>query len=43
MIKDDAIIRVLLKYNFNLFRESKKMSQYMKEHLNNYYEDIIPG
>ena len=41
MIKDDAIIRVLLKYNFNLFRESKKMSQYMKEHLNNYYEDII--
>lgn len=38
--KDDKIYQVLLSYNFNLFRDDKSISEYMKEHLLLYYNDI---
>lgn len=41
MIKDDRIYQVLLKYNFDLFRGDKNITEYMREHCNQYYCDIL--
>jgi len=40
MIKDDRIYQVLLKYNFDLFRGDKNITEYMREHCNQFYCDI---
>ena len=40
MIKDDRIYQVLLKYNFDLFRGDKSITEYMREHRNQFYCDI---
>ena len=40
MIKDDRIYQVLLKYNFDLFRGDKNITEYMREHCNEFYCDI---
>ena len=40
MIKDDRIYQVLLKYNFDLFRGNKNITEYMREHCNQFYCDI---
>ena len=41
MIKDDRIYQVLLKYNFDLFRGDKSITEYMRAHCNQYYSDIL--
>ena len=41
MIKSDRIYQVLLKYNFDLFRGSKSMVEYISEHLTQYYTEIV--
>ncbi len=40
MIKDDRIYQVLLKYNFDLYRGNKNITEYMREHCNQFYCDI---
>lgn len=41
MIKTDRIYQVLLKYNYDLFRGDKNLTEYMREHCNQYYSDIF--
>ena len=41
MIKSDRIYQVLLKYNFDLFRGSKSMVEYISDHLAQYYTEIV--
>lgn len=41
MIKDDRIYQTLLKYDFDLFRGEKNIAEYMEDHLNHFYEDIV--
>ena len=40
MIKDDRIYQVLLKYNFDLFRGDKNITEYMREHCNQYLKKM---
>ncbi|MDO4811019.1 MAG: RES domain-containing protein [Eubacteriales bacterium] len=40
MIKDDRIYQVLLRHDFDLFRGNKEISEYLREHLDKYYNDI---
>lgn len=40
MIKNDRIYQVLLKYNFDLFRGDKGITEYMAEHCNQFYCDM---
>lgn len=40
MIKDDRIYQVLLKHNFDLFRGNKNITEYMREHCDQFYRDI---
>lgn len=41
MIKSDRIYQVLLKYDFELFRGSKSMVEYISEHFTQYYTEIV--
>lgn len=41
MIKSDAIYQVLLKYDFDLSRGNSGIYDYLKQHLNQFYVDII--
>lgn len=41
MYKEDDLYQVLLKYDFDLFRGNKGIAEYMEEHLNQYYSDIV--
>lgn len=40
MYKEDCLYKVLLKYNFELFRGNKGITEYMAEHCENFYKDI---
>jgi len=40
MIKSDRIYQVLLNYDFDLFRGSKSITEYISEHLSRYYAEI---
>ena len=40
MIKSDRVYQVLLNYDFNLFRGSKSIAEYLSEHLSQYYAEI---
>lgn len=41
MIKNDMLYQVLLKYNFDLFRGSKSITDYITDHFTEYYSDIL--
>lgn len=41
MVKSDSIYQVLLKYDFDLFRGNKGIEEYLSEHLNQYFKDIV--
>ena len=41
MFKDDIVYQVLLKYDFDLFRGKKGITEYMLEHLAAYYAEIV--
>lgn len=41
MYKNDSLYQVLLKYDFDLFRGNKGITEYMKAHLKQYYRDIF--
>ena len=41
MIKDDRIYQVLLRYDFDLFRGKKGITEYITEHLSKYYAEIV--
>lgn len=41
MIKSDSIYQVLLKYDFDLYRQDKGITEYMTDHLRQYYTDIV--
>lgn len=40
MYKDDSVFRILLKYNYNLYRGNMKVSEYLSKHLEEYISDI---
>lgn len=40
MIKSDKLYQVLLKYNFDLFRGNKDITEYMRGHCKQFYSDI---
>lgn len=40
MIKDDRIYQVLLKHDFDLFRGEKGITEYISEHIAQYYDEI---
>lgn len=40
MYKEDSLYQVLLKYNFDLFRGDKGITEYMSEHCNQFYTDV---
>lgn len=41
MIKSDRIYQVLLKYDFELFRGSKSIAEYITDHLTQYYSEML--
>ena len=41
MIKSDAIYQVLLRYDFDLSRGNNGIYDYLKQHLNQFYTDIV--
>lgn len=40
MIKGDALYKVLLKYDFDLYRGNEGICEYLKQHLNQFYTDV---
>ena len=41
MFKDDQIYQTLLKYNFDLFRGKETITEFITEHLTQYYVEIV--
>lgn len=41
MIKDDTLYQVLLKHNFSLFKGNMCISDYLENHLKQYFSDVI--
>ncbi len=41
MIKDDSLYQVLLKHNFSLLKGNMCISDYLENHLKQYFSDVI--
>lgn len=41
MYKNDSVYKILLKYNFDLFRGDKGITEYMREHCKQFYNDVM--